>query len=226
MGRGALKTPWAATDHVWFRNALSQVEVKHLQNVGGGDARAGQRLGPERAIVSALDPVARAIAAQFAGYYPVRLVSFTKSNDTNWQVPWHQDRVIAVKDRAHIAGYSNWSKKGGDWHCEPPVDILDDMLFVRVFLDRCDADNGGMEFARGSHAAGLVASDLAAQTAQAYDCDVEVAAAGDILVLPMLSLHRSRPTVSPNGRRRVLRLDFARSDLPTPLEWMDYGGPA
>ncbi|WP_143831354.1 phytanoyl-CoA dioxygenase family protein [Octadecabacter temperatus] len=149
------------------------------------------------------------------------MVSFSKTNDANWQVPWHQDRVILVRDRMNVSGFTNWSNKVGQWHCQPPSDVLEDMLFVRVFLDSCDAQSGGMEFAVGSHANGIVPASEAATNADRFPTSIETAEAGDILVLPMLTLHRSVPAKAPNGRH-VLRLDFARSALPEPMLWSDF----
>jgi len=51
--------------------------------------------------------------------------------------------------------------------------------------------------------------------------EIEEAEAGDILVLPMLTLHRSRPADTVKNRR-VLRIDYARDALPEPLQWVDY----
>ena len=77
----------------------------------------------------------RAIRQLDPDVVPVRTVSFNKSQRANWGVPWHQDRVIAVNDKVETEGYRNWTKKSGTWHCEPPLSVLENMLFVRVHLD-------------------------------------------------------------------------------------------
>lgn len=149
--------------------------------------------------------------------FPVRLVSFEKNEDTNWQVPWHQDRVIAVRDRHDVPGFGNWTQKNGVWHCEPPLSLLQDMLFVRVHLDDSTTTNGAKEIAIGSHR-GAVAAAEASHKAATCQQELTLAAAGDVLVLSMLTLHRSRPSQDATPRR-VLRVDFARCDLPKPLQW-------
>ena len=212
---------WEKRPYVWMRQALNVDEVSKLQGAGQLDGAAGRRLGAEGVINGAIAPVTRAINLQFGGYQPVRVVSFAKTDDANWQVPWHQDRVIAVQEKADIDGFGNWSKKSDQWHCEPPVQILEDMLFVRVFLDPCNAETGGMEFSVGSHVAGLIPFGDAVEMSEAYLNEIEEAEAGDILVLPMLTLHRSRPAETVNNRR-VLRIDYARDALPEPLHWIDY----
>ncbi len=149
---------------------------------------------------------------------PVRVVAFNKSERANWGVPWHQDRVIAVSDRAEVEGYHNWTQKSGTWHCEPPRSVLDEMLFVRLHLDDADHSNGGMEIAVGSHKAGVVPSTQAEDVAKTYPVETCNAKRGDVLVLKMLILHSSKPARVQSGRR-VLRIDFASSELCWPLSW-------
>lgn len=139
---------------------------------------------------------------------PVRAVVFEKSHSQNWALPWHQDRVIIMSDRTDDAAYSNWSKKDGVWHCEPPISKLQNMAFAYIALDSVAAGAGGLELAEGTHRHGRVA---------AFDIDDCIAnatiatpslKAGDALLIHALTLHRS---VSLNNslRRRALRLDFA-----------------
>lgn len=160
----------------------------------------------------------RAIARVDPAAKPVRVIAFNKSKTSNWGVPWHQDRVIEVKRREGVSGYHNWPQKAGAWHCEPPQDILDRMLFVRVHLSDTDQANGAMKIAVGSHANGLVRAEVAAKTASTHPIEYCDAQRGDILVLKMLTLHASDPAPEPT-ERRVLRIDFAAFDLPAPLAW-------
>ena len=176
------------------------------------DEKAGARLGLE-GLVRPLSKLASLLSAK-----PVRIVAFNKNKDANWGVPWHQDRVIAVKARHEVEGFSNWSQKAGAWHCEPPLPILKRILFVRVHLDDTDADSGAMEIARGSHKEGMVGAADAAEIAGRYPVEQCIAKRGDVLVLKMLTLHRSTPAKIPTSRREV-RIDFAGFDLPKPLAW-------
>ena len=159
-------------------------------------------------VIQQLDPNAK----------PVRVVAFNKSEDANWGVPWHQDRVIAVSQRTEIAGYRNWTEKSGAWHCEPPRHVLDQMLFVRVHLDDTNASNGAMEISVGSHLDGIVPAAHAEATARKHPVEICEAERGDVLILKMLTLHSSKPAKVRSGRR-VLRVDFASSPLPKPLTW-------
>ncbi len=92
------------------------------------------------------------------------------------------------------------------------------MLFVRVHIDQSTQSNGAMEIARGSHRNGLIPTNQAAATAKRFPGEITAAAPGDVLILPMLTLHRSGASSS-DAPRRVLRIDFANRNLPHPLKW-------
>jgi hypothetical protein len=92
------------------------------------------------------------------------------------------------------------------------------MLFVRVHLDDTDHSNGAMQIALGSHAAGIVPSEQAQAVANRYPLERCEATRGDVLILKMLTLHSSKPAQVQTGRR-VLRVDFSTSELPSPLAW-------
>jgi Phytanoyl-CoA dioxygenase (PhyH) len=215
-----IRAEFANEGRVWLRRAVPQDELRRIQALSELGNRPGARVPGSSRLFSAVScsPWSSEISRIWPDFKPVRLLTFDKTPETNWSVPWHQDRVVAVKGQADVPGYSNWSRKTGTWHCEPPVDFLQRMLFVRVHIDGSDADNGAMEIALGSHRAGLVASDEAAAFAQTYKTEICVAEPGDILVLAMLTLHRSNPSTS-SASRRALRLDYSADDLPVPLAW-------
>ena len=205
-------------DPVWLRQALTDIEIDRLRGLCADGGKPGQRLALNTALRCALQPSTDEIAKIAAGAFPVRAVAFDKTAKTGWTLPWHQDRVIPVARRATVPGYNNWSKKHGIWHCEPPVSVLTKMMFVRIHLDDTNADNGGMEIAHGSHREGIVLSALAESKAKQFPHELCEARAGDILILPMLTLHRSIAAVAPSSRR-VLRIDYATSALTPPLAW-------
>jgi len=206
---------------VWFRNAISPSDLALFDEATTETAKAGQRLGASRALDAALSrdsSLGNAIRQLDHKAEPVRVVAFNKSEKVNWGVPWHQDRVIAVNEKTDTAGYSNWTKKSGTWHCEPPQSVLEHMLFVRVHLDDTDRSNGAMEIAVGSHKGGIVSSAEAETAAKACPIEVCEAQRGDVLILKMLTLHSSKPAKVQSGRR-VLRVDYASFQLPPPLSW-------
>ncbi len=210
-----------STDCLWLRCALGPQDLVALDRIAGDAGRPGGRIGwTEPDAAAALAPITRLIDRKaLPGARLVRVVWFSKDSQSNWGVPWHQDRIIAVAERHDVPGFGNWSCKSGLWHCEPPQAILDAMLFVRVHLDDCDASNGAMEIARGSHAAGSVPMAEAAKVAETYPTECCSAQRGDVQILPMLVLHRSLPA-QVDAPRRALRLDFAAAPLPMPLQWL------
>ncbi len=207
----------------WLRGVLDKDALATLAQAGEQAARKpGARLGLTADLAAVLaeeSPLHCALTGLLAGARPVRIVWFDKTAGQNWGLPWHQDRVIAVRERAEVPGFGNWTCKAGVWHCEPPVEVLAPMLFVRLHLDPCDAETGTMQIVPGSHEHGLIPMSQSGKMAGAGPVETCVAAAGDVQVLPMLTLHRSLPATRPQSRR-VLRVDYAASDLPEPLRWL------
>ena len=149
---------------------------------------------------------------------PVRIVTFDKTADQNWQLPWHQDRVISVKAKKEVTGYTNWSRKSGLWHCEPPLKILNDMLAVRIHLDNSTAETGAIEILKGSHKYGKVYADKTPNIIGKCESIMCEAKTGDILIMKMLTLHRSQASKR-DATRRAIRVDYSSEDLPASLEW-------
>ncbi len=89
----------------------------------------------------------------------VKGILFDKTAAANWRVPWHQDRTIAVRGHVAAPGYGPWSRKAGVLHVQPPVDILERMLTVRLHLDDCGVANGPLRVLAGSHRVGLLGRD-------------------------------------------------------------------
>lgn len=205
---------------IWLRGALTSQDLLDLRACAEQSHKPGTRIGLSSPLFKRLtacrfhqDILQMAKAMQL-----VRLVSFDKTARHNWAVPWHQDRVISVDRKTEDPSLKNWSQKAGVWHCEPDVSLLSRMLFVRVHLDDQSVSNGAMDIALGSHKEGRVDAARAEATANKYPCETTFAKAGDVLILPMLTLHRSTPALQPGGRR-VLRLDYAPFQPPAPLRW-------
>ena len=88
----------------------------------------------------------------------VRGIFFDENPTTNWKVPWHQDLTIAVKSRLDLPDYHPWSVKAGISHVQPPRAILEQMLTVRIHLDRTDESNGALKVIPGSHRQGKLSN--------------------------------------------------------------------
>jgi ectoine hydroxylase-related dioxygenase (phytanoyl-CoA dioxygenase family) len=148
------------------------------------------------------------------GAFAVRAVLFDKVPAANWRVPWHRDRLVAVRSRRDAPGYSAWSVKDGVVHVEPPSGVLERMLAVRLHLDASTTDNGPLRVLSGSH---LDRQDHAIDEASAVTI---TAARGSALLMRPLLRHASLPAANP-GHRRVLHIEFAAHDLPGGLAWHD-----
>lgn len=199
---------------VWFRRALSVASLAALDDAARVDGKPGARIG-SLADIAELNALA---ANLLPGARPVRIVAFNKTEENNWTLPWHQDRVVALRERVEASGFTNWTNKSGIWHAEPPIELLGHMLFARIHLDPADSGNGCLQLALGTHAHGKIAAadaDAVASDAPTEDC---VAARGDVLFAKALIVHRSSPSQSSAGRRAI-RIDYCADPLPQPLEW-------
>jgi hypothetical protein len=208
------------------RGVLSREAVAQLHPCFDGIAseRAGARsFDVPEAIHDLIGPAAPlgALAAEAAGasVIPVRVLLFDKTPATNWAVPWHQDRTIAVKARHDLAGFGPWSLKGDVHNVEPPVSVLEGMLTLRLFVDDCDDDNGPLEVAVGSHRVGRLPAGELASLVRRSEIFIGTGRAGDVLVMKTLAVHASKRARLP-AHRRVLHVDYATCSLPEPLEWM------
>lgn len=227
---GLLELAMTSTNHiqqefhelgrVWIRGALAPSEIRLFRSLSGTQGQPGGRFNNTDPLFKEISKglFSNKIKEFRPDAVPVRIVSFDKTETVSWQLPWHQDRVIAVKDKHEVDGFSRWSRKAGIWHCEPPVDVLRRMLFVRVHLDENTHENGAMEIALGSHRHGKLSRTSIAECVAGSATEVTLAQPGDVLVMSMFMLHRSMSAVKPL-MRRVLRVDYAADPLPPPLNW-------
>lgn len=152
------------------------------------------------------------------GCFVVRAILFDKTPQANWKVAWHQDLTIAVRERAEAPGFGPWSEKAGVTHVQPPAEVLERMLTVRVHLDDCGLENGPVQVIPGSHAAGRLSPDEVARWREEHAPVPCTSPRGGALVMRPLILHASSPATVP-GHRRVVHLEFAADELPHGLEW-------
>jgi len=149
---------------------------------------------------------------------PVRGIYFDKSPQTNWTVAWHQDLTIAVSGHIDVPGFGPWSVKEGVPHVQPPVELLEQMVTVRLHLDVCDEANGALCVIPGTHRLGRLSAEAIQRLRHerlATTCPVS--AGGALLMRPLL-LHSSGRS-STQGHRRVIHIEYAGFDLPGGLRW-------
>jgi hypothetical protein len=207
------------------QRALREDALTALGRVLGDQPRdvAGVRLFEVEGLRSYLEPGGPvgsvAARAMDGSVRPVRAILFDKTPTANWSLAWHQDRVVAVRDRVEVDGFGPWTKKHGALHVAPPFEILARMITLRVHLDPAPQTNAPLLIAPGSHHLGRIAEiDVPAVVAK---CGVAacLAEAGDVWTYATPILHASERASTPT-HRRVLQVDYAVGDLPGGLEWL------
>jgi len=156
------------------------------------------------------------------GCFAVRGIFFNKNPKANWKVTWHQDCVIAVREKLDIEGWGPWSSKASVVHVRPAPAVLQQML-ARIHLDDCGEDNGPLRVIPGSHRGGILSdAEIKSRPKEsAIECAVF---RGDAILMRPLILHSSPPATKPSNRR-VVHLEFAAAELPHGAKWQDcvYG---
>jgi ectoine hydroxylase-related dioxygenase (phytanoyl-CoA dioxygenase family) len=152
-----------------------------------------------------------------AAAFPVQAIFFDKPPWANWKVPWHQDLTIPVKPQIDIPGFGPWSVKGGVPHVQPPAELLERLLIVRLHLDACTEGNGPLRVIPGSHRHGKLSHVQIQRWREQEEATCLVPQGGALLMRPLL-LHASSAAQVP-GHRRVIHLEYAADPLPGGLEW-------
>jgi hypothetical protein len=197
-----------------LRSALSSL------NIASGHRKLMQRV-PEIAGLATSPKIIGLLIGLFKQEpLPVRSIFFNKTSEVNWLVPWHQDLSIAVKERVDLPGYGQWSYKDGVPHVQPPVEILEAMVTIRLHLDDCDESNGPLRVIPGSHRVGRLDAAGIAKFRSTHKEVVCFVHAGDALLMRPLLLHTSSEASAPN-HRRVIHLEYAACQLPVGLEWAE-----
>lgn len=156
----------------------------------------------------------RQILGPFCGL--VRVLYFDKPPEKSWALPFHKDiHIAAIPPLTQSPRYSPMRMKAGVPHVEPPVEVLESMLTLRIHLDDATPENGPLEVIPGSHASGKQEPPAAQPAVTVY------AAAGDVLAMRPLILHASSHSTPGTARhRRILHLEFAaQRDLPDGYFW-------
>ncbi len=148
----------------------------------------------------------------------IQCTYFAKVASRNWLVALHQDLSIPVAERVADAPCKAWSKKEGGWFCQPPVDLLAQLVAVRVHLDDSTEANGPLRVVPGSHRLGRIAAPEVAQHRRTLGEVACVAPQRAAVAMRPLVLHASSKAIS-NAPRRVLHYVFGPAELPWGLRW-------
>jgi hypothetical protein len=153
-----------------------------------------------------------------AGHVAVQCTYFEKSVGQNWLVPVHQDLSIPVRRQVDHPALRGWSAKEGSIFVQPPVEVLEQLVAVRVHIDACGDSDGPLQFVPRTHTRGRIAAEQGSRLKREgpfVACSVE---RGGALLMRPLALHASSKATG-TSRRRVLHFVFGPRALPYSLEW-------
>lgn len=152
-----------------------------------------------------------------ASHVAVQCTYFLKSAEVNWLVAVHQDTAIPVAQRCHHPDLRGWSVKEGIQYVQPPPQLLEQLIALRVHLDPCRLEDGPLRVVPGSHLDGIIPPSQAVEARLAEV--LCLAEPGDVLAMRPLLLHASSKSTG-ESQRRVLHFLFGPSQLPYGLSWL------
>jgi len=151
-------------------------------------------------------------------YFVVKSIYFDKPGESNWFVAYHQDLTISVDKKIALDGFGPWTKKQEQFAVQPPLSILEDNFTIRIHLDDTNEENGALKVIPGSHEKGEYRPETINWAVEnEVFCAVE---RGGIMLMRPLLLHASNRTLN-NRKRRVIHIEFSRTELPKEIEWSE-----
>jgi ectoine hydroxylase-related dioxygenase (phytanoyl-CoA dioxygenase family) len=201
-----------------IRSVTSEVSL-NSDKIRRGGIRSLEKKFASIANLSA-DPNVLGLAAELLDGSPqlVRALFFDKTPEKNWFVTWHQDKTVALNQKADLDGWGPWSVKEDVWHVQPPQTVLNRMLTLRLHLDPADDKSGCLKVIPGTHRFGIlqqVAIDGIVRSHTALPC---VVSAGDAVVMRPHVIHSSAKSIR-QSHRRVVHLEYSNYELPPHLHW-------
>jgi ectoine hydroxylase-related dioxygenase (phytanoyl-CoA dioxygenase family) len=151
-------------------------------------------------------------------YFVVKSIYFDKPKTSNWYVSYHQDLTISVDKKLVLNDFKFWTTKQNQFAVQPPLDILQKIVTVRIHLDDTDEDNGALKVIPKSHSKGIYRPETIDWTVESeISCGVSK---GGIMLMRPLLLHSSCRTIN-DRQRRVIHIEFSNQELPAELNWAE-----
>lgn len=151
-------------------------------------------------------------------YFVVKSIYFDKPKTSNWYVSYHQDLTISVDKKLELKGYEFWTTKQNQFAVQPPLEVLQNIVTVRIHLDETDENNGALKVIPDSHSKGIYRPETIDWTVEnEVSCNVSK---GGIMLMKPLLLHSSDRTTN-NRQRRVIHIEISNQELPTELSWAE-----
>ncbi|MBQ4820142.1 phytanoyl-CoA dioxygenase family protein [Aquimarina sp. MMG016] len=147
-----------------------------------------------------------------------KAIYFDKPKQSNWFVAYHQDLSISVNQRTDVDNYTNWTYKNGQYGVQPPLEILNNIVTVRVHLDDTDKHNGALKVISESNKNGVLRKEnIDWSNKKEIICEVKK---GGVMLMKPLTFHASNRTTN-HKQRRVIHMEFSNKELIKPLEWLE-----
>lgn len=151
-------------------------------------------------------------------FFVTKSIYFDKPVNSNWFVSYHQDLTISVDKKIELDGFGPWTVKQNQFAVQPPLNILENIVTIRIHLDDTDENNGALRVIPKSHSKNIYRPetiDWSSETEMC--CNVK---RGGIMIMKPLILHSSGRTTN-SKKRRVIHIELSNKELPTGLKWAE-----
>ena len=197
---------YCITDKIFNKKKLCDI-ASELSDI---DLAGERRLLQHRWCKHISDELQEIISIQLpelANMQAIQCTYFRKNRNTNWLVSWHQDRSLPFSDDE--IPQSAIRMKHGQRFYQPPESILNNVIAVRLSLDGCHTQNGGLKVLPGSHRYGILSESTILDLSKTIDHVVPSIPRGSALIMRPLLLHASSKSVTGN-LRRVLHFTYQK----------------
>lgn len=152
-------------------------------------------------------------------FFVVKSIYFDKPETSNWYVPYHQDLTISVDKKVAVENFGPWTVKQNQFAVQPPIEILENIVTIRIHLDDTNENNGALRVIPKSHSQQIYRPEHVDWTKETETtCCVKQ---GGAMIMKPLILHSSSRTTN-HQKRRVIHIEFSNIALPAALQWAEW----
>jgi hypothetical protein len=202
----------------WLHVILEEIEDSDISTDVSGVRHINKKLSSVAEYLSSSEFKEKSSPFVAPNAQLVRAILFNKSPESNWYVTWHQDKTVSVSAQFEEAGWRAWSIKENTLHVQPPLDVLESMVTIRVHLDATPKENGCLKVIPNSHKLGILAPEAINEIIAAEDVYFCEAKRRSALIMRPHLLHASSKSSEPSNRR-VLHFEFSDWQLPSGIYW-------
>lgn len=162
----------------------------------------------------------RNLIKEFFGndFFIVKSIYFDKPETSNWYVSYHQDLTISVDKKVELEKFNFWTKKQNQFAVQPPIEVLENIVTIRIHLDETNEENGALKVVPKSHSKKIYRPETIDWSIEKeIICDVSK---GGIMLMKPLLLHSSSRTTN-HKKRRVIHIELSNINLPEELNWSE-----